>query len=77
LEKRGDPTAVICSDAFVSLARSTSRAKGISAPRLVVIPHPLAGIAPAEVQKNADRAINAIVAVLTDSTPSSEDIDGD
>ena len=60
---------MICSDAFVSLARSISRAKGIKAPRLVVIPHPLAGIAPTEVQKKADRAINEIVAMLTDSTP--------
>jgi hypothetical protein len=44
---------------------------------LVVIPHPLAGIAPAEVQKKADHAMHAIVAMLTDSTHSSEDIDGD
>jgi hypothetical protein len=68
---------VICSDAFISLARSIARAKGISAPRLVVIPHPLAGIAPAEVQKKADHAIDAIVAMLTDSTSRSEDINGD
>jgi hypothetical protein len=77
LEKKGIPTAVICSDAFISLARSISRSKGISAPRLVVIPHPLAGIAPAEVQKKADDAIHAIVARLTDSTSGSENIDGD
>jgi hypothetical protein len=77
LEKRGIPTAVICSDAFISLARAISRAKGIPAPRLVVIPHPLAGITPTEVQKKADDAMNAIVAILADSAPSSEDIDGD
>ena len=76
LEKRGIPTAIICSDAFVSLARSLSRAKGIQAPRLVVIPHPLAGITPAEVQEKADNAMDAIVARLADSKTSSEDIDG-
>jgi hypothetical protein len=64
LEKNGIPTAVICSDAFISLARSTSQAKGISTPRLVEIPHPLAGIAPDEVQKKAENAVDTIVAVL-------------
>jgi hypothetical protein len=76
LEKRGIPTAIICSDAFVSLARSLSRAKGIRSPRLVVIPHPLAGITPAEVQEKADNAMDAIVDRLADSKTSSEDIDG-
>jgi hypothetical protein len=64
LEKRGIPTAIICSDAFLSLAKSVSMARGISAPRLVVIPHPLAGIAPDEVRKKAENAVDTIVAVL-------------
>jgi len=64
LEKRGIPTAIICSDAFLSLARSVSLARGISAPRLVAIPHPLAGIAPEEVRKKAENAVDTIVAVL-------------
>ncbi len=67
LEKRGIPAAVICSDAFLSLARSISQAKGISAPRLVSIPHPLAGITPDEVRKKAESAVDAIVAVLVSS----------
>jgi hypothetical protein len=64
LEKRGIPTAIICSDAFLSLAKSISLAKGISAPRLVAIPHPLAGIAPEEVRKKAENAVDTIVAAL-------------
>jgi hypothetical protein len=64
LEKRGIPTAIICSDAFLSLAKSVSLARGISVPRLVTIPHPLAGIAPEEVRKKAENAVGAIVAVL-------------
>jgi hypothetical protein len=64
LEKRGIPTAIICSDAFLSLAKSVSLARGISAPRLVAIPHPLAGIAPEEVRKKAENAVDTIVAVL-------------
>jgi hypothetical protein len=77
LEKKGIPTVVICSDAFISLARSISRAKGIPAPRLVSIPHPLAGIAPAEVQEKADNAIHTIVAMLLDPAFHSENINGD
>jgi hypothetical protein len=64
LEKLGIPTAVVCSDAFFALARSISQAKGISAPRLVPIPHPLAGITPEEVRKKAENAVDTIIAVL-------------
>jgi len=39
-------------------------ARGISAPRLVAIPHPLAGITPEEVRKKAEDAVDTIVAVL-------------
>jgi hypothetical protein len=76
LEKNGIPTAVICSDAFISLARSISQAKGISTPRLVEIPHPLAGIAPDEVQKKAENAVGTIVAVLLDSARDKEASNG-
>ena len=39
-------------------------ARGIAAPRLVSIPHPLAGITLEEVQKKAESAVDTIVAVL-------------
>jgi hypothetical protein len=72
LEKRGIPTAVICSDAFMSLAKSVSLARGILTPRLVSIPHPLAGITPEEVRKKAESAVNTIVAVLVGSGSASD-----
>jgi hypothetical protein len=59
------------------LARSISRAKGIAAPRLVVIPHPLAGISRDEVQRKADNAIPEIVDRLKVSASNSENTDGD
>jgi hypothetical protein len=65
LEKKGIPTAVICSDAFLFLAKSISIAKGISSPRLVVIPHPLAGISADEVRKKAENVVDIVVAQLT------------
>jgi hypothetical protein len=65
LEKKGIPTAVICSDVFLTLAKSISLAKGISSPRLVVIPHPLAGITPDEVRIKADKVIDNVISMLT------------
>jgi hypothetical protein len=65
LEKNGIPTAIICSDAFCALARSISSAKGISSPRLIVIPHPLAGISADDVRLKADNAVDSVVAKLT------------
>ena len=41
------------------------QAKGISSPRLVVIPHPLAGITADEVAKKADNAVDTVVSILT------------
>jgi hypothetical protein len=49
----------------------------MAAPRLVVIPHPLAGISRAEVQKKADNAIPEIVDMLKVSVSDSENTDGD
>jgi len=76
LETSAIPTAVICSDAFISLARSTSQAKGISTPRLIEIPHPLAGITPAEVQQKAENAVDTIVAALLESERDKETSNG-
>jgi hypothetical protein len=65
LEKKGIPTAIICSDAFLALAKSISTALGISSPRLVVIPHPLAGIPADEVRIKADNVVITVVEKLT------------
>jgi hypothetical protein len=64
LEKNGIPTAIICTDAFLTLAKSISTAKGISSPRLVVIPHPLAGISADEVRKKAENVVSTVVEKL-------------
>jgi len=64
LEKKGIPTAIICSDGIPVVSQISFDGQGISAPRLVTIPHPLAGITPEEVQKKAENAVDAIVAVL-------------
>jgi hypothetical protein len=61
---------------FLSLAKSIAQAKGISSPRLVVIPHPLAGITQDEVQHKADSAVETVVAMLTGPLKNEEERNG-
>ena len=51
---------------FVPLAKSVSTAKGLPSLPLVVVPHPLGGLAPEEVQAKADTAIDQVVQLLTE-----------
>jgi hypothetical protein len=54
----------ICSDAFISLARAIAASKGMSSLRLVVIPHPIAGLPVDQVQAKADKALDEIINCL-------------
>ena len=54
----------ICTDAFVSLAKAVAIARGIPSLRLVVIPHPIAGIPADQVRAKADKAVDEIVQCL-------------
>jgi len=65
LEKRGIPTAVICSDEFAPLGRAESRTLGMGGIPLAVIPHPLAGNKPDEVKKKATAIADEVIAILT------------
>ena len=64
LRKRGLAAAVICSDAFLRLAQNQSRVFGVPDLPLIVIPHPLGGLALGEVHKRADVAIPQVLRVL-------------
>ncbi|MCS6926335.1 MAG: hypothetical protein NZ578_10600 [Candidatus Binatia bacterium] len=59
------PTVVICSDEFAPLGRAESRALGIPGLPIAVIPHPLAGNRPEEVQCKATAVADEVVAILT------------
>ena len=54
----------ICTDAFVSLAKAVAMSKRIPSLRLVVIPHPIAGIPDDQVRAKADKAVDEIVQCL-------------
>jgi hypothetical protein len=64
LRKRGLATAVICSDSFLKLAQNQSRVFGVPDLPLVIIPHPLGGLALGDVQRRAEVAIPQLLSVM-------------
>lgn len=59
------PTAVICSDEFAPLGRAESQTLGMAGIPIAVIPHPLAGNKPDEVERKAAAVADEVVAILT------------
>ncbi len=60
LEKRGRPAMVIATETFLSLARAEAAAYGVPDLRIIPIPHPLAGISDAELERYATKAAATI-----------------
>lgn len=53
LAKRGLATAVICSDAYAALAKTQARVFGVPELPLLIVPHPVGGLAAQQVQQRA------------------------
>lgn len=64
LRKRGLVTAVVCSTPFEKLGHTQAKVFGVPDLPLIMIPHPLGGIALDEVRARADVAIAQVVDVL-------------
>lgn len=64
LRKRGLGAAVICSGPFLKLGQAQARVFGVPDLPLIVIPHPLGGIALDEVRSRAEVAIPKVVDLL-------------
>jgi len=54
----------LCSDAFNNLAITIATARGMPLLRMVVVPHPIAGIPAEQVRAKADKAFEEIVRCL-------------
>ncbi len=65
LEAAGVPTVVVATSAFAALAHQTADAYGLPEARIAVVPHPLGGIATAEVRSKADEAVEVVLGLLT------------
>jgi hypothetical protein len=64
IRKRSVAAAVICSDAFLALAKTQARVLGVPDLPLVIIPHPLGGLSLAAVEGRAAAAILQVVNLI-------------
>ncbi|MBI3953882.1 MAG: hypothetical protein HY330_05155 [Chloroflexi bacterium] len=74
LEKRGRPTAVICTDEFAILGQTEARSLGVAGLPVVLIPHPLGSLPPEAVQERGRAVAGEVSAALTRP---SEQVDAD
>ncbi|MGE5527029.1 MAG: hypothetical protein ACM3SS_25175 [Rhodospirillaceae bacterium] len=64
LTLRGVPAAVICSTPFRNLGTAQAKVFGVPDLPLVMIPHPLGGIALSDVQQRADHALPQLLKLI-------------
>ena len=67
LRKRGLTTAVICSGPFLKLGQTQARVFGVPDLPLLLIPHPLGGLAIDEVRARAEHALPQFVKLVKES----------
>ena len=63
-EKRGVPTAVICTDPFVSSAKAMSKIGGIPDYPFITVPHPLGSLTPEMLRERAMQAAPEALRIL-------------
>jgi hypothetical protein len=63
-EKRGIPTAVICTEPFINSATAMSELGGIPDYPFVVLPHPLGSLPPDELMQRATQAAPEVLRIL-------------
>ena len=64
LEKMGVPTAVICTEPFVSSGKAMSKIGGIPDYPFVVVPHPLGSLPDDVLRERAMRAAPEVLQIL-------------
>ena len=68
VRRRGVPSAVICSQPFLQLGRTQARVLGIPDLPLIIIQHPLGGIAMDDVKARADAALPQLLEMMRASS---------
>ena len=64
IERRGTTAAVICTDAFVTMARAIARAQGVPDYPFAVVPHPITSLDEAGIQAKARLALPQVLQLL-------------
>ena len=65
LEKLGVPTAVICTEPFISSGKAMSKIGGIPDYPFVVLPHPLGSLPPDALRERAREAAPEVLRILS------------
>jgi len=65
LEAAGHPTVLVATASFAALARQAAEAYGFPDARIAVVEHPLGGISEQDVTVQAERAVDAVLELLT------------
>ena len=66
LRKRGHTAAVVCSEPFLKLGKTQARVFGVPDLPLLLIPHPLGGLALEDVKGRAAHAIPQVLELLNE-----------
>lgn len=68
MELRGIPAAVVCTEPFENMGRSTARIRGIPDYPFKIIPHPFGRIDDATLDQRVDETIDAVESLLLNGT---------
>lgn len=70
LEKAGIPAIPVITDAFHSTAMEMAKLWGVPDFRFVMMPHPLANLAPADIERRVDELVDKVLDLLRQGQPS-------
>jgi hypothetical protein len=70
LERAGMPAVPIITDAFDATAREMAALWGVPEFRFVMMPHPLASLAPDAIERRAGELVGKVIALLREGQPS-------
>lgn len=65
MERRGIPTATLCTDEFAALAKRECGSLGLPEMPLIVLPHPTSALLGSDAQAKAREVVGEVVHVLT------------
>jgi hypothetical protein len=68
LEKRGIPSAAICSEALQGSANAMAKVQGAPGYRYAVVPHPVSSLTPEELKSHAKIAASQVLDILSGKT---------
>lgn len=64
MERRGVPTAVVCTDAFEITGRAMAKTVGAPNYPFALIPHPISNLSEEQIRQRAERALQDLVRLV-------------